>query len=145
MKHDELVSQMAAKAVIVNPGGQILVLREAAEYADGTNTGKYHMPGGRLEKGETYWEGLEREVMEETGLKVEPQYPLHIDEWRPVIRGVPHHIIAVFTLCKLKGKAKARVSHEHDQALWVDPKQVQKYALLPAEAKAVAAYVARCL
>src|SRR6185436_5873841 len=96
--NDELVSQIAAKAVIVNSKGEILLLREAETYADGTNAGKYHMPGGRLEKGETYEEGLAREIMEETGLKAEPLYPLNIAEWRPVIRGVPHHIIAVFTL-----------------------------------------------
>lgn len=142
---DQLVSQIAAKAVIVNKDGKVLVLREAATYADGTNTGKYHMPGGRLEKGETYWEGLEREVMEETGLHVTPQYPLHIDEWRPVIRGVPHHIIAVFTFCKLKGSGTVRVSDEHDEAVWIDPQEAKNYPLLPAEAKAVQAYIERCL
>jgi 8-oxo-dGTP diphosphatase len=142
---DELVSQIAAKALIVNSDGKILILREAAEYADGTNTGKYHMPGGRLEKGETYWDGLAREVMEETGLTVNPQYPLHIDEWRPVIRNIPHHIIAVFALCKLEGMGQVRTSSEHDEALWVDPLKAKDYALLPAEAKALQAYVERCL
>jgi 8-oxo-dGTP diphosphatase len=145
MKQD-LVFQMAAKAVIVNPAnGKILILREAASYADGTNTGKYHMPGGRLEPGETYWQGLEREVMEETGLKVEPEYPLHIDEWRPVIKGVPHHIIAVFTLCTLKGKASVTTSSEHDEAVWIDPQKAADYALLPGEAKAAEAYLTRAL
>jgi 8-oxo-dGTP diphosphatase len=142
---DELVSQIAAKAIIVNGRGEILILREAADYADGTNTGKYHVPGGRLEKGETYWEGLAREVMEETGLKVEPLYPLHIDEWRPVIKGVPHHIIAVFTLCNLKGKGRVRVSHEHDRAIWIDPAKRANYDMLPGEAGAVEAYATRAL
>ncbi len=143
--NDDLISQMAAKAVIVDKDGNVLILREAATYADGVNTGKYHMPGGRLEKGETYWEGLAREVMEETGLKVTPSYPLHIDEWRPVIRGIPHHIIAVFTLCQLKSSSKVRVSSEHDEAIWIDPKDRGNYALLPGEAKALDAYVERCL
>ena len=143
--NDQLVSQMAAKAVIVNEDGKILILREAKDYADGVNTGKYHTPGGRLEKGESYPDGLAREIMEETGLKVEPQYPLLVAEWRPVIRDVPHHIIAVFTLCKLKGKGVVRVSNEHDEALWIDPLEAKKYALLPAEAKAVEAYITRCL
>lgn len=143
--NDDLVSQIAAKAVIVDTRGRVLILREAETYADGTNTGKYHMPGGRLEKGETYFEGLAREIMEETGLEAEALYPLAVDEWRPVIRGVPHHIIAVFTLCKLKGKGKAVVSDEHDEAIWIDPLKAKDYALLPAEAKALQAYVDRCL
>lgn len=138
-----MVSQIAAKAVIVNKKGEILILREAAGYADGTNAGKYHVPGGRLEKGETYWEGLAREVKEETGLEIEPLYPIHVDEWRPVIRGVPHHIIAVFTLCKLKGATRLKVSSEHDQAVWMDPAKRARYAILPAEAGAIEVYLKR--
>lgn len=139
----DLVSQIAAKAVIVDSGGKILVLREAATYKDGTNVGKYHVPGGRLEKGESFLEGLEREVREETGLEVEPLFPLHVDEWRPVIRDVPHHIIAVFMLCRLKGASAAVVSEEHDEAIWIDPAERTAYALLDAEARAVDAYIAR--
>jgi 8-oxo-dGTP diphosphatase len=141
--NDELVSQVAAKAVIVNKAGQILLLREGSDYADGTNPGKYHVPGGRLEKGETYWDGLEREVWQETGLKVKVLYPLHIDEWRPVIRGVPHHIIAVFTLCTPKGSAKPKLSNEHDQAVWVDPAERAHYALLAEDERAIRAYLDR--
>lgn len=142
---DGLVSQIAAKAVIVNKSGKVLLLREAEAYLDGTHAGKYHVPGGRLEKGETYWQGLAREVMEETGLKVEPLYPIHIDEWRPVIRGVPHHIIAVFTLCRLKGQAKVKISDEHDEAIWIHPAKRADYPLLPAEAKAIEALTSRNL
>ncbi|MET0779348.1 MAG: NUDIX domain-containing protein [Candidatus Saccharimonadales bacterium] len=143
MADAELVSQVAAKAVIVNDEGKILVLREAATYKDGTNVGKYHVPGGRLDKGEAFLDGLRREIAEETGLEAEPLYPLHVDEWRPIIRGVPHHIIAVFMLCKLKGSANAVVSDEHDKAVWIDPASSDDIDLLPAEARAVAAYKQR--
>jgi 8-oxo-dGTP diphosphatase len=93
MAEDNLVSQVAAKAVIVDSEGKILMLREAVTYKDGTHIGKYNLPGGRLDKGEAFLDGLKREVREESGLDVEPQFPLHVDEWRPVIRGVPHHIL----------------------------------------------------
>ncbi|HEV7453708.1 MAG TPA: NUDIX hydrolase [Candidatus Saccharimonadales bacterium] len=145
MADTELVSQVAAKAVIVGIDGKILMLREAATYKDGTHTGKYHMPGGRLEKGESFLDGLAREVREETGLRVEPQFPLHVDEWRPVIKGVPHHIIAVFMLCKLQGSADAVVSDEHDEAVWVTPAETAAYELLPEDRLAVDAYINRVL
>jgi 8-oxo-dGTP diphosphatase len=143
MAEAELISQVAAKAVIVRDDGALLLLREAATYKDGTNTGKYHMPGGRLNKGEAFLDGLHREVQEETGLAVVPQFPLHVDEWRPVIKGVPHHIIGLFMFCKLAGSAKAVVSDEHDEAVWVQPAEVDNYALLPGDRKAVDAYIAR--
>jgi 8-oxo-dGTP diphosphatase len=139
----DLVSQIAAKAVIVNSDGKVLVLREAATYKDGTNVGKYHVPGGRLEKGESFLDGLRREVREETGLEITPLYPLHVDEWRPVIREVEHHIIAVFMLCELQSDGTVAVSDEHDEALWIDPAESEQYALLPAEARAIKAYRAR--
>jgi 8-oxo-dGTP diphosphatase len=145
MADAELVSQVAAKAVIVREDGAILMLREAATYTDGTHTGKYHMPGGRLDKGEAFLDGLNREVREETGLQVEPQFPLHVDEWRPIIKGVPHHIIAIFMLCKLKGQGDAVVSDEHDEAVWVQPNEAENYALLPEDRLAVDAYSTRVL
>ncbi|HSX16682.1 MAG TPA: NUDIX hydrolase [Patescibacteria group bacterium] len=141
----DLVSQIAAKAVIVNDEGKVLVLREAATYKDGTNVGKYHVPGGRLDPGEAFLDGLAREIKEETGLTAEPLYPLHVDEWRPVIHDVPHHIIAVFMLCKLKGSGDAVVSDEHDEAEWIDPENSGGLDLLPAEARALEAYRQRVL
>lgn len=132
----ELVLRVAAKGVIVNDEGQILILREAKTYADGTNTGRYHFPGGRLEPGESYRDGLTREIMEETGLAVEISQPLYVGEWRPVIRGVPHQIIAIFSVCKLVG-GEVRLSEEHDHYTWIDPKAHAHYDLMDPEGEVV--------
>src|SRR5574337_985895 len=96
----KIILRVAAKAVIVNSAGKILIVREASTYKEGTGAGRYHMPGGRLEEGENYAEGLRREVAEETGLEVEPLYPIFVGEWQPVINGVPNHIVAIFTVCR---------------------------------------------
>jgi len=132
--------QVAAKALIENADGQILILREAATYKDGTHAGRYHLPGGRLEEGEAFYDGLAREVKEETGLTVEPIRPLHVGEWRPVIREVQHQIIALFMLCRTKETAFA-LSDEHDGALWIDPREYTKYNLLDPEDQVVESYV----
>lgn len=50
----DVVQRIAMKAVIVNKEGKVLVLREAATYGDGTQRGRYHMPGGRIEAGENF-------------------------------------------------------------------------------------------
>lgn len=132
--------RVAAKALIVNDQGRVLILREAKTYKDGTNTGRYHLPGGRLEDGEAFYDGLAREVKEETGLEVKPIRPLHVGEWQPIINGVPHQIIAMFMLCRAH-TANTILSDEHDEALWIDPGEYKKYDLMAPEDEVIKAFV----
>lgn len=142
MSGPEIVLDVAAKAAIVNSEGKVLILREAATNPDASHVGKYHLPGGRIDKGETFIDGLHREVDEETSLKVEPLHPIHVDEWRPVIRGTVHQIVAVFVLCKPL-TSDIRLSKEHDRFVWIDPAKADAYELLVEDARAVEAVKAR--
>lgn len=130
----EMVLKVAAKAVIVNEEGKILIVRQASTYQDGTQIGKYGMPGGRLNSGESYEAGLTREVAEETGLEVEQQYPLYVGEWHPIIRGIPTQIIAIFTVCKPLS-TQVTLSDEHDEYRWIDPSEAKDYAIMAPEDK----------
>ncbi len=132
---DTLVQRIAMKAVIVK-GGKVLILREAATYGDGTQPGRYHMPGGRLEAGENFEVALHREVKEETGLEVEVQYPIYVGEWRPVIKGVPHQIVGVFFVCKPKSTT-ITLSTEHDGYQWIDPKDRHNFDVMDPEDKVI--------
>lgn len=133
--------RVAAKAVIVNSEGRVLILREADTYAEGTNTGKYHVPGGRLETGEAFFDALAREIREETGLEgVEVGDAIHVAEWRPVINGAEQQIVGVFIQCKYSG-GDVQLSDEHDEAVWLNPDERDKFALLPAERGALDAFV----
>lgn len=142
-KPSEPILQVAAKAILVNPEGKILILREAGEsYAEGTNAGKYHgAAGGRINPSESYEEGLRREVEEETGITdFTPLYPVFVGEWWPVIKGGQRHIVAIFTVCKTE-ITKVRLSEEHDDYKWILPEEMDQYDVLPAERDAIAAYV----
>ncbi|HEX9153244.1 MAG TPA: NUDIX hydrolase, partial [Candidatus Saccharimonadales bacterium] len=90
MNNSDMVLRVAAKGLIVNEEGKVLIVREAVTYGDGTQIGRYGLPGGRIDIGEMYLEGLKRECMEEVGLEVEPLYPLFVGEWHPNIKGTPH-------------------------------------------------------
>lgn len=114
----ETKQRIAFKAVIAKDD-KVLILREANTYAEGTNRGRYHFPGGRLEPGEAWEDGLRREVKEETGLEIEIGKPLFVGEWRPVIKGVPHQIIALFVICTPISD-DITLSEEHDHYEWVD-------------------------
>lgn len=113
------VLQVAAKAIILNQAGQVLMLRESAAHNTNTQVGKYQFPGGRLEPGEAFLDGLRREALEETGIAVTPVRPLHVGEWRPVVLGVPHQIVAIFMLCTAASDTVI-LSEEHDAYMWVD-------------------------
>lgn len=129
----DILQRIALKAVIVKEG-KVLILREASTYDEGTQTGRYHMPGGRLEPGEQFEHGLAREVNEETGLDVSIEYPLYVGEWRPVIKGVQNQIVAVFLVCTPK-TSKITLSDEHDEYKWIDPKKHREYDIMDPEDK----------
>ena len=59
---------VATKAFIEYEG-KILILQESGKYVDGTNVGRYDVPGGRVEPGQRFDESLRREIKEETGLE----------------------------------------------------------------------------
>ena len=94
-----------------------------------------------MEPGETYLEALKREVMEETGLKVQPGRPVYVGEWRPVLRGVPHQIVAVFTACKAE-TSEVKLSDEHDGFEWIDPKKREGYDFADPDGEVIDAFVA---
>lgn len=131
--------RIACKALIEH-GGKILVLREGPAYAEGTNIGRYHMPGGRINIGEKFLDGLKREVLEETGLTVSVGKPLFVGEWFPTIHGEANQIVAIFFLCKSK-TTKVKLSDEHDQYKWIDPHDVAAYDMMGPEDHVVEAYL----
>lgn len=119
--------RVAAKAVIVKDGA-VLMLRETSAYGDGSQTGNYIMPGGRIEPGENYQTALKREVREEAGIEIEIGRPLYVAEWMPVINGQPQQVIAIHFLCTPLS-TEVVLDAEHDDAKWVSPSEYKKYPM----------------
>jgi 8-oxo-dGTP diphosphatase len=136
---DDIIVQVAMKAIIAAPDGSILVLREAADNSGRTHPGKYEVPGGRLEAGETPQEALRREVSEESGLKVTIGKPVAIGEWRPVLKGKTHQIIGMFLQCTTDTKT-VRLSDEHDDFQWIQRSQINDFVILQSDRMAIEAY-----
>lgn len=136
------IQYIAAKAVISGPDGKVLVLREAGTYDDGTNVGRYGLPGGRLELGEPFLEALRREVDEETGLTVEVGEPFFVGEWYPRIHAVQSQIVGIFFACTTTGR-EVRLSREHDRYLWIDPADYGDLDLMPPESDVLKAWLKR--
>lgn len=132
--------RVAGRAIIVRDG-KVLLIRESGKYEDGTNVGKYDMPGGRIEPGQPLAEELKREALEECGLPVEVGRPVYVSEWYPEIKGVPHHIVGVYFEC-FAGPGEVQLSQDHDHYVWADPAALDGYNLMSTIRDALAAYAA---
>jgi 8-oxo-dGTP diphosphatase len=92
-------------AVIVHRN-RVLLVRRATEPLKG----EWSVPGGMLELGEKLRDGVRREVLEETGLKVEPGDVLDVFDsiFRDEKGRTQYHYVLIDYLCRLvSGEAKA--------------------------------------
>jgi len=130
------IRQRIACKAIIQYQSKVLILREATTYADGTNGGRYHLPGGRIEPGEPFMDGLAREIHEETGLRVTCGKPLFIGEWFPVIRGEQNQIVAIFFACTAQTD-HVELSSEHDDYQWINPEAYRRYDIIVPDDKVI--------
>jgi 8-oxo-dGTP diphosphatase len=109
---------IGTKALIVR-NGQVLVIREA-QYDEGTEEGKWDVPGGRIQPEKSLHEGLRREIREESGLEVVPGEVLGVFETFPVIKGEPCHIVRIYYRCT-SAAGEVLIGSDHDAFEWIDP------------------------
>lgn len=95
-------------AAVINDRGEILLIRRA-------DNGKWAMPGGALEVGETPAEGVVREVLEETGVPCEPVTLIGVFDSRLCGTSSPQHLYHIVFLCKPSStQAHRSASHAHE-------------------------------
>jgi ADP-ribose pyrophosphatase YjhB (NUDIX family) len=87
----------ATVALILNERGELLVCRRAKEPAKGT----LDLPGGFIDMDETGEEGVAREVLEETGLRVSRATYLFSLPNIYVYSGFPVHTLDLFFRCEV--------------------------------------------
>ncbi len=88
---------------------------------------KWQIPGGGLEYGEQIYEALDREVMEELGIKVK------------VISAIPYidtdifdtrQIVFITYLCRLNGDSEIKLNEEATEYGWFTLKELDKVETL---------------
>ena len=101
---------VSVAGVVVRDDGKILVIRRR-------DNGHYQAPGGILERDERIEDGMIREILEETGLRVEPEQ----------LTGIYKHmslgVVALVFRARCLGGTPA-VTDETAEILWMDRDQV---------------------
>ena len=97
---------VSVAGVVVREDGKILVIRRR-------DNGQYQAPGGVLERHERIENGLAREILEETGLRVEPER----------LTGIYKHmgigVVALVFRARLLGGTPT-INDEAAEILWID-------------------------
>lgn len=75
---------------------------------------KWELPGGKIEKGESVFEAVAREIREELGLTVKPERELE-----SVIHSYPEKTIELIPVAVKVVSGTLKVAEHHDTA-WVD-------------------------
>ncbi|MFC9848759.1 (deoxy)nucleoside triphosphate pyrophosphohydrolase [Streptomyces sp. NPDC060223] len=117
-------------AALLN-GGRLLAARRSAppELA-----GRWELPGGKVEPGETPQQALVRELREELGVTAEPaarvpgEWPLRVP-----------YVLQVWTARLLPGSADPRPLQDHDELRWLTPAEIWDVDWLDQDVPAVKA------
>ncbi len=100
------------KIIVRNAENKILVLQRSAKSGSG---GKWSLPGGVLERGEDPKTGIQREVMEETGITVHDVRPFHLFS---VIDSDNDSVVMIGYSCRANTDS-VKLNWEHDASQWV--------------------------
>ncbi len=115
---------LSAKVIVHNEDGDVLLLRRSE--ASKNNPGKWEFPGGKLDPGESFVDGLLREVREETGLDINLKGSFGICESKLAKPPV------VYLVMEAEAKSgNIRLSHEHSKFQWTPPDKLEEMPICP--------------
>jgi len=104
---------LSAKVVIRDKEGRCLLLKRSMSSKG--NPGKWDLPGGKVDTGESLEQGLLREVGEETGLTISLPRVLGAAESESPTKRVAYLIFEGHV-----ESGQVHISSEHDDFAWVD-------------------------
>lgn len=118
----EYVFGLAVRVLLQDNNGKILIIKRSTDSK--TNPGKWELPGGKVDQGESFDQALIREVYEETCLKIALNHVIGISEQSlPLIRAV--HIIMFGKIIE----GELNLSSEHEGYAWVFFEDLHDYEL----------------
>ena len=116
MKRDYPERPIIGVGAVIIRGDRVLLVRRATEPLQG----EWSVPGGVLELGEKLRDGVRREVLEETGLEVEPGEVLDVFDsiFRDGQGRTQYHYVLIDYLCHCISE-DARAGSDVSEVRWV--------------------------
>lgn len=115
---------LAVKAAIFDKAGRCLLVRRSANNT--SFVGMWEWPGGKLEPGEDFADGLRREVAEETGLTIEFTGLAGATTFE-----MPRVNVALLCMTALLVSGEVKISEEHDAFVWIPLDDIPLYEYPP--------------
>ena len=134
MKREYPTHPIVGVGGVVIHGNRVLLIRRGREPLKG----EWSIPGGMLELGESLTDGVKRELLEETGLRVRPIEALTVfDRVEKIGEKVRYHYVIVDYVCRSTG---GRVKSGSDvlDARWVEQEDLPRYRVAPKAATVIA-------
>jgi ADP-ribose pyrophosphatase YjhB (NUDIX family) len=110
----------SATAAFIVRNGNLLVARRGKEPAKGT----FDLPGGFVDMDETAEEGMCREIMEETGLRVKQLHYLFSIPNRYVYSGMTIHTLDMFYNAQVADEDVPHADDDAAELMWIPISQV---------------------
>ena len=102
---------VSVAGIVINDDDQVLVIRR-------DDNGHWEAPGGVLELGESFEDGVRREVLEETGVAV------LVERLTGVYKNLTHGIVALVYRCRAAG-GEPHPTEEAREVCWMTREQVE--------------------
>lgn len=112
----------AVGALISDAEGRLLLLRRSRD----PGKGKFGLPGGFVDAGESAEEALRREVREETNLEVNEMRYLCSRPNRYEYQGVTYHTEDLFFLCTVQSFDSLAALDETESCCFLRPEEIQE-------------------
>jgi 8-oxo-dGTP diphosphatase len=112
-------------AIIIEAGSILLVERGREPLK-----GYWSLPGGAVEVGESLSAAVRREILEETGLEIEPVSVVEVFEriTRDAMGMAEYHYVLIDYLCHVTG-GELKAGDDVSSALWVERCSLGKYRI----------------
>lgn len=126
------------KGIVFNINNEILIDNRCEKELEAAD-GKWELPGGKMEFGESPEETVKREVFEETGFDVEvkkiiPYTNVSVWEYEEYLQ----HTVIFSYICELKdNNSKTNNDKRINMHKWIDKNQIDNYDFLPGAKEAI--------
>lgn len=124
---------IAVGGVVIADSRALLIRRGQAPLE-----GRWSIPGGILELGETISEGIARELLEETGIEAKPTELLEVYEkvFRDASGRAQYHFVILDYLCEFRG-GTARPGGDVTAVAWASEEELMQYELTGAATRVI--------